>query len=176
MALLNPRPSTTKQETRIIGNGGNSPTGTQVRGSSPKLGTKNWGRKKARQRASAYQQAKTRTALATRTGNIFGRRIKGSGRNIEAKHINNNPLRYKDTIEILDSRHATSEDIPAEAVKAHTDEQDERNATEQLDKAETEYVRTISSTKVPVYGRLRIDEKDSEAVRLMSKNVNSMSF
>ena len=47
---------------------------------------------------------------------------------------------------------------------------------ELLDKAEAAYVRTISSTKVPVYGKLRIDEKDSEAVRLLSQNVNSMSF
>ena len=139
MALLPPQPSATKRGTGINDNGGNPPTGTQVRGSSPKLGTKNGVRKKARQRASAYQHAKRKTALATRTRNIVGRRIKGLGRSIEAKRTNNNPLRYKDTIEILDSRYATSEDIAAEAVKAHTNEQDERTAAEQLDKPETAY-------------------------------------
>ena len=79
------------------------------------------------------------------------------GRNIEEKHTTNNPLRYKDTIEILDSRQATTEDITAESVKAHASEQDERTAAEQLDKAETAYVRTVSSTNVPIHGKIRID-------------------
>ena len=61
-------------------------------------------------------------------------------------------------------------------VQIHTTEQDERAAAEQLDKAETAYVRTVSSTKVPIYGKLRIDEKDSESIRFMSQNVNSMSY
>ena len=176
MVLLPPRPSATKRWTGINGNGGNPPTGTQGKASSSNLGTKKWGRKKACQRASVYQHAKTRTALATRTRNLFGRRIKGLGRNIEAKHTSNNPLRYEDTIEILASRQATTEDITAESVKAHASEQDERTAAEQLDKAETAYVHTVSSTKVPDYGKLRIDEKDSEAIRFMSQNVNSMSY
>ena len=142
----------------------------------PNRKTKKRRRKKARQRASAYQNAKTRTALATRSGKVFWRRIKGSGLNIEEKHTNNNPLRYENTIEILDSRGATTEDITADMVQIHTTERDERAAAEQLDKAETAYVRTVSSTKVPIYGKLRIDEKDSEAIRLMSQNVNSMSY
>ena len=167
MALLPPGPSAAKRGTRINGNGGNPPTGAQGKSTSPNRGTKKRGRKKARQRASAYQKAKTRTALATRSGKVFGRRIKGLGHNIEEKHTNNNPLRYEDTIEILDSRHATTEDITADLVKAHTTEQDERAAAEQLDKAETTYIRTVSSTKVPIYGKLRIDEKDSEAIRFM---------
>ena len=116
------------------------------------------------------------TALATRSGKVVGRRIKGSGLNIEEKHINNNPLRYEDTIAILDSRRATTEDITADMVQIYTTEQDERAAAEQLDKVETVYVRTVSSTKVPIYGKLRIDEKDSEAIRFMSQNVNSMSY
>ena len=66
-----------------------------------------------------------RTALVTRSRKVFGRRIKGSGRNIEAKHTNNNPLRYEDTIEILDSRQATTEDITAESVNAHASQKDE---------------------------------------------------
>ena len=176
MELLPPRPSATKRGTGTNGNGGNPPTGAQGKSTSPNRETKKQGRKKARQRSSAYQKAKTRTALAKRSGKVFGWRIKGSGRNIEEKHTNNNPLRYEDTIEILDSRHATTEDITADLVQAHTTEQVERAAAEQLDEAETAYVRTVSSTNVPIYGKLRIDEKDSEAIRFISQNVNSMSY
>ena len=61
-------------------------------------------------------------------------------------------------------------------IKIQANEKKERTAAEQLDKAEAAYVRTISSTKVPIYGGLRIDNKDSKTVRFLSQNVNSMSF
>ena len=105
------------------------------------------------------------TALAKITENMFGRLMKGSRRNVQEKNTTNNPLRYKDTMEILDSRHATTEDITADSEKGHASEQDERTAAEQLAKAETAYDRTVSSTKVPIYGKLRIDGKDSEETR-----------
>ena len=76
----------------------------------------------------------------------------------------------------MDSRHATTEDITADSEKAHASEQDKRTAAQQLGKAETAYDPTVSSTKVPIYGKLRIDGKDSEAIRCMSKNVNSMPY
>ena len=75
-----------------------------------------------------------------------------------------------------EERRVGGEHITAEMVQIHTTEQDERAAAEQLDKAEKAYVCTVSSTKVPIYGKLRIDGKDSEAIRCMSKNVNSMPY
>ena len=123
MALWPPRPSATKRETGINGNSGNSLTGAKAGGASSQPGTKTQGRKKAHQRASARQQVKRQTTVATKTGNIFGRRIR-SGRSIESKHSNNNPLTYKDTIEILDSQYTLCDDISADGVKIHVDEKD----------------------------------------------------
>ena len=128
MELTAPRPSATKRGTGIEGKGGKPPSGAQGISNSLNKGTKKKGRKKARQRASAYQNAKTRTALATNSGKIFGRHMKGTGRNREEKHSNNNPLRYDDTIEILDSRRATTEDITADTVQIHMTERDKRAA------------------------------------------------
>ena len=41
---------------------------------------------------------------------------------------------------------------------------DERIAVEQINKADAAYVRTVSSTKVPIYGNLRINKKDDKVV------------
>ena len=61
-------------------------------------------------------------------------------------------------------------------VKIQADEKDERTAVEQLDKVKAAYVHTILSTKVPISGGLRIDNKDSKADIFLSQNINSMSF
>ena len=90
------------------------------------------------------------------------------GRTAESKHINNNPLAYEDTLNILDSRHSKSDEISADMIKIQANEKEETTVAEQLDKAKAAYVRTISSTKVPMYGVLRINNKDSEAIRFLS--------
>ena len=36
--------------------------------------------------------------------------------------------------------------------------------------------QTVSNTKVPVHGNLRVEEKDDEALRFLGVNINSMSF
>ena len=76
MELRAPQPSATQRGTGIKGKGGKPPSGAALVSKSLNRGTKKKGRKKARQRASAYQNAKTRTALATKSGKIFGRRMK----------------------------------------------------------------------------------------------------
>ena len=43
-------------------------------------------------------------------------------------------------------------------------------------KEEEQIRQTVSNTKVPVHGNLRVEEKDDEAIRFLGVNINSMSF
>ena len=38
------------------------------------------------------------------------------------------------------------------------------------------YQQTAATTKVPIHGNLQVEEKEEEAVRFFSINVNGMSF
>ena len=68
--------------------------------------------------------------VGEKDGHLFGRGIRGSGRTVELKHFNNNPLGYNESIDILDSRHLKTYDISADTVKIQVDEKDERTTVE----------------------------------------------
>ena len=53
-------------------------------------------------------------------------------------------------------------------IKIQANEKEETTAAEQLDKAKAAYERTFVTTKVLIYGVLRINNKDSEAIRFLS--------
>ena len=43
-------------------------------------------------------------------------------------------------------------------------------------KKQAAYKQTVTNSKVPLYGNLRVEEKDKEAVKVLGLNINSLSF
>ena len=88
----------------------------------------------------------------------------------------NSKLSFEDTVEIMARRRNPESEITNKELE------EMENAAEDNQKAarkykEAEKIRqTLSNTRVPVHGNLRVEEKDNEALRFLGVNINSMSF
>ena len=45
-----------------------------------------------------------------------------------------------------------------------------------LEKEQAAYKQTVTNTKVPLHGNLRVEETEEEVVRVLELNINSLSF
>ena len=85
-------------------------------------------------------------------------------------------MSFEDTVEIMARRRNPESEITNKELE------EIENAAKDIQKAARGYKKaekirqTVSNTRVPVHGTLRVEGKDNEALRFLGVNINSRSF
>lgn len=96
-------------------------------------------------------------------------------------NTNNNERLTSDTVrEILGSRKGNRDDLSARELDELMDDANVVEPTaekeERLARLLNLEAKTVENTKVPLYGNLRVNEKDPDAIRVMSININGIQL
>ena len=99
-----------------------------------------------------------------------------TGRESKIKKDRNEYLTYEDVAEILKSRGKRPESISEQELDDINGGKYGKEDQEEKDKEEASYQKTAENTRVPIHGNCKEEAKDDEAIRILSVNVNIMSY
>jgi hypothetical protein len=89
-------------------------------------------------------------------------------------------LTFEQTIEIMNSRcpqkKITSEEFNGPEYQHIRSRLDDVYESQQLDSEDEAVSQTVALTKVPLYGNLQPSQKQEDSIRLLSANINSVSY
>jgi hypothetical protein len=92
-----------------------------------------------------------------------------------AKLNYNESLNADEVRDILERRKSKRDDISVKELDQLLSDYGEEKACPDLPQSEVlPEPRSVENTKVPIYGNLRVDVKDSDAIRVMSLNINGI--